>query len=539
MGNEKKLEMRTSLTERIQNLERLLEVSEAVISTLDLDEILGQITKQAAKALKATRVVLFLHTSPGDDYVTLVSEFDERDLPPAQKGDKYYFSKHTPTKVVMETKQTFHFQVDDPNADIKDSVRESLQTLNVKSVLMVPLIDRNRAIGLFAVDQADIPHQFTDDEIRLAKIFANQATIAMRNAELFESVQREKRQIEAIIHSSLDGILVVDENEVIRIFNPSFARMFGVDSTGIIGTGLKDFLAANGYTMEREQQIAAQTGEHAEAQKQKVVSGRHNRYFDVVSSSFSYQDEQTSYSRLLVFRDMTQEENLRQMKEDLTHMVVHDLKNPLTATMAYIESIMSGVLGETNEKQYTFLERAYNNSKLLLNMIADILDIYRAEEKDIILRREPRNIINSMQKALNQIEGEWVSKRLKIEKDFDSVAVAPIDEEIMIRVCINLLHNAFKFSPSAGKVTLRIFEKTNLIHVQVADQGPGIPEQFRDRVFEKFTQVGDAGIKHRMSSGLGLTFCKLMVNAHGGDIWVECESGKGSTFTFTIPTKLS
>ncbi|OQY28041.1 MAG: hypothetical protein B6244_08695 [Candidatus Cloacimonetes bacterium 4572_55] len=209
-------------------LETLLEISKAVNSTLNLDEIFQQITRQAVNVLMASRAVLFLRPAPDDDFVILMSEYDVRDLYESKNRGRYDLSKHTLNRKVMETLKPIQFHVDDLSADLEKSVRESLQELGVKSILMAPLILGDKAIGLFAVDQVGEIRVFTQGEIQLAQILANQAAIALKNAELFESVQKEKRRVEAIIHSSLDGIVVTDMQDVIIHVNPAFSNAFGV-----------------------------------------------------------------------------------------------------------------------------------------------------------------------------------------------------------------------------------------------------------------------------------------------------------------------
>ncbi len=520
-----------ALQQRIQNLETLLEISEIVNSTLDLDEILQQITRQAVKALKATRAVLFLHEKSEDDFVTLASEFDERDLQESKKTGRYEMSKHSMNKQVMATLQPIQFHVDDPAIHLDGKVRASFQELQIRSVLMVPLIRGERALGLFAVDQAYNERVFTDEDIRLARIFANQTVIAMKNAELFRTLQDEKRQIEAVIQSSWDGIVVIDRQDQIKLINNSFVTAFGVAREHVIGKKLPDFLAEIRYTMEIDK---APRTENDAPQKYRVYSDDSNRYFQAVRSSFAF-DMMTDTGSILVFRDVTYEENLQKMREDLTQMVVHDLKNPLAATMAYVESVTSGVLGEVNPRQKEFLQRAYNNSNLLLNMIGDILDLNRAEAKEVSLKLCFDSVKKVVKEAIFQLESEQTARKIIVQEFLSDTPNTGYDPDIITRVCVNLLHNAYKFSSANGIVQVFLEADAHNVYVKIKDHGPGIPEKYHEKVFEKFVQVGDSEIKHRLSSGLGLTFCKIMVEEHKGKVWVESEVGKGSTFIFTLP----
>ncbi|OQY28009.1 MAG: hypothetical protein B6244_08690 [Candidatus Cloacimonetes bacterium 4572_55] len=266
----------------------------------------------------------------------------------------------------------------------------------------------------------------------------------------------------------------------------------------------------------------------------KVVTSHNGRFYQVVSSPFLCQSNQPS-GNVLIFRDMTEEEKLQRMKEDLTHMIVHDLKNPLAATMAYIETILSGAIGELLEKQEDFLKRAYNNSNFLLNMICDILDIYKIEEEGVELHIMRESLVVPITHAIHQLEGEQIAKNISVNVDFGDLPNIPFDCKMVTRVCANLLHNAYKFTPTGGDIDVRLYTDDAFHCVQIQDYGLGIPQKYRKKVFDKFAQVGNDGIKSRFSSGIGLAFCKLVIEAHHGKIWVDSGMKKGSAFTFRLP----
>jgi len=216
-------------------------------------------------------------------------------------------------------------------------------------------------------------------------------------------------------------------------------------------------------------------------------------------------------------------------------MIVHDLKNPLAATMAYIETILSGAIGELLEKQEDFLKRAYNNSNFLLNMICDILDIYKIEEEGVELHIMRESLVVPITHAIHQLEGEQIAKNISVNVDFGDLPNIPFDCKMVTRVCANLLHNAYKFTPTGGDIDVRLYTDDAFHCVQIQDYGLGIPQKYRKKVFDKFAQVGNDGIKSRFSSGIGLAFCKLVIEAHHGKIWVDSGMKKGSAFTFRLP----
>ncbi|MCX7920211.1 MAG: response regulator [bacterium] len=232
---------------------------------------------------------------------------------------------------------------------------------------------------------------------------------------------------------------------------------------------------------------------------------------------------------------------LAQLKDGLTHMIVHDLKNPLTAIMGYLRIVTSNMLGEVPEKQVKPLNDAYRNSEYLLNMIANLLDISRMEEGQLKLKYETfplREIVEQNLESL-KILAEPDNKTLSMDIP-DNLPPLNADKGLLYRVLTNLISNAIKHTyPNEGqvKVTASFNPQDQMIQVNVIDNGEGIPKEYQDKIFDKFTQVETKKLGKKFDTGLGLTFCKLAIEAHGGRIWVESEPEKGSTFSFTIPLK--
>jgi two-component system, sensor histidine kinase and response regulator len=232
---------------------------------------------------------------------------------------------------------------------------------------------------------------------------------------------------------------------------------------------------------------------------------------------------------------------LDRMKDGLTHMIVHDLKNPLAAIMGYLRIITAGMLGDLTDKQMETLTATLRNSEYLLNMIANLLDISRMEEGQLKLKYEtfPLREIVEQNIAGLKILAEPENKSLLIELPAD-LPDLEADKSLLYRVLTNLISNSIKHTyRDEGKViiTATVDTEKQMMQVNVIDNGEGIPKEYLDKIFDKFTQVETKKLGKKLDTGLGLTFCKLAVEAHGGKIWVESEPDKGSVFSFTIPLK--
>jgi len=226
---------------------------------------------------------------------------------------------------------------------------------------------------------------------------------------------------------------------------------------------------------------------------------------------------------------------LEQMREDLVNMIVHDLKGPLGEIMANLDLLSYGKL-ESNDREY--LDTAVQGSENLLGMILNLLDVRRMEEGKLRLHCEEfviGEIIGGVvEKHKTLIKQRGIEVKLVID---ETVSTWIADQSLMERVLSNLLTNAIEYSHREGEVEIvsMYHQKTKQLRVEVKDDGKGIPREFHQKIFEKFSQVYSDYPYKRHSTGLGLTFCKMAIEAHQGKIWVESEEGKGSKFILLLP----
>jgi signal transduction histidine kinase len=266
-----------------------------------------------------------------------------------------------------------------------------------------------------------------------------------------------------------------------------------------------------------------------------------------------HDEEDTFLGLLLIFRDVTKQKELEQTREDLTNMIVHDLRSPLQAVMGSMR-LINDTVGRRTEKD-PVIEQATSVSgravKKLLNLVNNLLDLSRLDRGEIVL--DP-----SMQ-PIKPILEDAASELLPLAQEMDAVIHVEaaddlpetmVDRDMIGRVVLNLVDNALKYSPPGALVTLRasvvsgekvpgareLLRKENMVRIQVADTGPGVPPEYRETIFDRYTQVpGTKG--RRASAGLGLAFCRLAVESHQGYIWVEpnSEGPQGSVFNIALP----
>lgn len=225
-------------------------------------------------------------------------------------------------------------------------------------------------------------------------------------------------------------------------------------------------------------------------------------------------------------------QELERMRDSLVHMLIHDLRTPLTGISVYLEMSRERVTELADPRLIADFEEISRAVSQLTDMVSDVLDVSRFEADAMPLRRAA---IDLRRIAAEAIASLGVSRHATVEFcPPGEPVVALADPDVIRRVIANLVGNAVKFTPRGGQARVHVVSASSGPEVRVEDTGPGIPAEFHARIFEKFGQAGGNGGAPVRSSGLGLTFCKLAVEAHGGRIDVESEVGKGSTFRFTL-----
>ncbi|MFH1836907.1 MAG: ATP-binding protein [Candidatus Omnitrophota bacterium] len=229
---------------------------------------------------------------------------------------------------------------------------------------------------------------------------------------------------------------------------------------------------------------------------------------------------------------------LEEIKDSLTQMIVHDLRNPLGIALQDVQFLQSSLRNSLSEQDKDVFLNSFGKLREMKNMISDLLDIGKMEESKLTLKYEPIDIAVLIKEVINDMKVLSEDKEIsaKIPSEISRLSA---DKEILKRVISNLIGNALKFTPSGSKIDVMVNDdkKDKNVIISVQDQGEGVPEEYKDKIFDKFAQVQSREARKSGGKGLGLAFCKMAVEAHGGKIWVENEIGKGSIFYFAIPTK--
>ena len=236
-----------------------------------------------------------------------------------------------------------------------------------------------------------------------------------------------------------------------------------------------------------------------------------------------------------IVRDISERRALDSLREDLMAMIYHDLRSPLANIVSSLD-ILNSLLPLEDSQINPVFQIAVRSTERMQRLINSLLDIKRLESGQPITNLKSISVKALINESIETVEPISSSKHQVILKDMPARSVnIEADENMMRRVIVNILENAIKFSPLEGKIEVGCRREDKLLLIWIKDSGPGIPDEARDRIFNKFTRL--QAKQFPKGIGLGLAFCKLAVNAHGGKIWVESASGQGSTFNILLPLK--
>ena len=239
-------------------------------------------------------------------------------------------------------------------------------------------------------------------------------------------------------------------------------------------------------------------------------------------------------------RQAVELERANKLQADFTAMIAHDLRSPLMNIMGVAEVMVAGMFGSVSREQTKWLGRIQSNSQSLVDLVSDFLDVSKLESGYIDLSRETLNLSGLIQKNLDSYRVLALDKKISIRGSVDpSLPVIHADPRRLDQVLSNLISNAIKFTREDGEVEVgATLMDAARVKVWVGDNGVGIAANEIGRLFEKYRQGGNVKHSSHRGTGLGLVICKMIVEAHGGRIWVESVEGKGTTFFFSLPAAL-
>ncbi|MFQ3535743.1 MAG: GAF domain-containing protein [Aggregatilineales bacterium] len=401
---------------------------------------------------------------------------------------------------------------------------------NAYQVIRLPIQRGGQYFGEFIISLDD-PADLGDNRVYALELIAMQAAIALENMRLFEEVRARRDQMQTVFDSAQEGMLLISHEGVLMLANRAAEQLLNYPLIALQGRSVRHlelpFADALGAELPRKP-----TRRHYRLTLDDIVRDVEETTIPVLDAS------NQPVSRLIVLRDITQEEALKEFQQEVSSMVVHDLRAPTTNMISSLRLLQELI----SAKDYTELENvigvALNSAYDQLRLIDSLLDIARLETRRMPMNVTGFSLFNLACEVLQTFETVAQDAQVRLVNQITPrLPHAYADQEQIRRVLFNLLDNALRHTPSGGQIRLsahlNVTERT--LCVSVTDTGKGVPPEQRTRIFEKFVQISKSAVRGHRGSGLGLTFCRLSIEAHGGKIWVESGAEGGAAFFFTLP----
>ena len=370
------------------------------------------------------------------------------------------------------------------------------------------------------------PGQFAEDDMGFLAIVAGQTAVAIANAQAFDDARRKREQLAAILSSSGDPMLVVDENDCILLLNPAAELAFGLSAESAIGQQVTAVIHVVLIV-----DLLSGVAENAEVAEWQNEAGQ--TYSLRLSEMHNDQGERTG--RVLLLRDITRYKNLRDNQSEFVSTVSHDLRSPLTFMHGYAS--MLPMVGDLNDKQRSFADKIIVGIAQMTDLVDKILDASRLDpDGNYELNRDACDIATVVSDIASTHQQPAEKKNLSLTVEMDpALPILNLDDLMLRRALNNLVDNAIKYTPENGAITVGASIHDNDLLLTVKDTGLGISEEDQQHLFERFRRVRRREHQAIKGNGLGLFIVKSVAQKHGGDAGVMSVEGEGSTFAIRIP----
>ena len=505
-------QMRVSLQARMQDLNRLLVASQGVASSLTLGDALRPVLEAVvANGASSARIILLREMLPTpvetpvrfadgveqDVYMHL----DQQVLALAEQQER----------LVMATLSRTRGIVLDPNLPYPESL------------IALALRHENRYYGVLwaAYNKQRV---FSEADLRFITTLASQASLAVANIRLFLTVELSRRQLEAILNSTPDPVLVTDATNRLILANPAAGHVFGVT----IRRGERPDFEKTIQVNELRELLQESTTERHSAE----ISMPDGKTYLAMASPMTAEGK--TVGRVCILRDVTQLKEIDTLKSDFVSTVSHDLRSPLTLMRGY--ATMLEMAGQLNEQQKNYSRMIVQGVDNMAKLVNNLLDLGRIDF-GVGLQVENIPVLDILERVTSslqmQAKQKHISLGVEIPKDMPNAIEA--DQALLQQALYNLVENALKYTPEGGEVTLHLQTSPSELTFAIQDSGIGIPENDQPRLFEKFYRGTNREALTQRGTGLGLAIVKSIAERHGGKVWMESQLGKGSIFYLQIP----
>jgi GAF domain-containing protein/nitrogen-specific signal transduction histidine kinase len=524
---------------RISTLSELYQASAALSTSVELEEVLRRVSTVAREISRADAASLYLYDEHTDSFTRAYAIGVTGDWSPS-----HLRSTGMTRRVVKEGKPVLVL-----DTHTHPEVNPHTLEAGIGSLVAVPLISQGQPVGVMYVGSFKT-RQFDEGDVQIISALANQAAAAISNARLFSEVAEKRDQLQAILDSADDGMLIFEPGSRIVMVNPCLETMWNVPHGWLNDRRLMELLnqpevaiaAKLGYTPEALRQLLERLSTASELNWNKHIYQLpgHSPARYVERTCLPVLDaERVPIGWMMLLRDVTEELEVQRIRDDLTNTIVHDLRSPLSSILGSLYFLEELAQNDQDSPAGQALAISIRSTNKLMQLVNSLLDIARLSTGQALVELRAQHLESVLDAAVEYLLPLAVESEIDLVRQVEpDLPLVLIDEDKINRVLVNLIDNALKFTPRGGRITVSAERwvdgaEHSLVRCIVRDNGPGIPLEYRTRIFDRFVQIANRPGRRR-GTGIGLNFCQLAVEAHGGRIWVEEGPGGGSEFSFTL-----
>jgi PAS domain S-box-containing protein len=351
---------------------------------------------------------------------------------------------------------------------------------------------------------------------------------------------REKEKVSTILQSIGDGVLVVDVNRRVLIFNQAAEQISGFNAEELFGkqydSSLKFINEKDGKPTSSFIDDAISSGQVKEMANHVALIHKNGDQVPVADSAAPFKNKDSKVvGCIVVFKDVTKEREVDKMKTEFISLASHQLRTPLSAMKWFLEMLLGGDMGKMTKEQQEQVENINQSNERMIDLVNALLNVSRIESGRLSIDPKPTNICELAKQAIKELESQSVDKSITIDCQTLKELTINIDPKLIGEVYQNFIGNAIKYTPSKGKIDVTIEKNNDNIVSKITDTGIGIPKEQQKRIFEKFFRADNVLKLETDGTGLGLYLAKKIIEASGGKIGFESIPDKGSTFWFSLP----
>ena len=509
---------------RVRQRDYLLEITRALNQELDLDKLLDRILVISIELLAGQGGLIALRDKSGAWRIAV-----SHDIQPAF------------LKLIEPWLAQIPYNEDPAKFEVPEISRLFEQLTYTASLgfltgVGLPLIDRQHVIGLIYIFRNYTGGFSANDRIVLST-FADQAAVAVRNAQLYTQLSQEKQRADALLDSAGDGILILGPDHKIERANPAFGRMIGLKPSRIQNQTHDDIIRWSGKPQGMTLETAEAGGWPLTRLAQLYVEGDLQRgeqpplpvgitYAPLISP------EGTLLNIIATVRDITRFRQAEELKSTFISIISHELKTPIALIKGYVGTLRREDASWDSEIVKDSLKIIEEESDHLAGLIEDMLDASRLQAGGFTLRRSDVSLVDVAHHVAERFQTQTSRHQIVVDMP-DNLPVIFGDETRLRQVLSNLVSNAIKYA-TGGEIRISAQERPDQIIVSVSDQGPGIAIADIPHVFDRFYRSPDMS-RHTKGTGLGLYLARSIIEAHGGSIWVEPNIKEGAKISFSLP----